>query len=292
MLNSILVMRDKRDIYGVILRYVLCSGIMIIGCFTAAAQSQSAVELDERRQAFMEELHHLLPPDNEWPDETNEWLRWLDETGELPPDFDAMDSTPFIPDPLMMENGDRITSAVEWPKRQEEIRRLMMQWLIGRVPAPPGNMRVQHESVRDESYSTVHEIVLEFGPDYNAALSFEMILPKGEGPFPVFMTQDNHRRWALVAVSRGYAGVVYAAADSKDDTEAWKEVYPGYDWSLMARRAWGASRVLDYLETLDFIDSDKVALTGHSRNGKLSVIAGALDPRFGAIISSSSGAGG
>jgi dipeptidyl aminopeptidase/acylaminoacyl peptidase len=60
----------------------------------------------------------------------------------------------------------------------------------------------------------------------------------------------------------------------------------------MARRAWGASRVLDYLETLDVIDQDKVALTGHSRNGKLSVIAGALDPRFDAIISSSSGAGG
>ena len=275
-----------------LLHLVICAGIIISVCFPATVLSQTAGESDERRQGFLEVLHLLLPSENEWPDDNNEWLRWLNETGELPPDFDAMESTPFIPDPLRMANGDRITSAEEWPKRQEEIRGLMMQWLIGRVPAPPGNLRVQHESVRDESHATVHDIVLEFGPDYNATLSFEMILPKGEGPFPVFMTQDNHRRWALVAVSRGYAGVVYAGADSNDDTEAWKEVYPGYDWSLMARRAWGASRVLDYLETLDFIDSDKVALTGHSRNGKLSVIAGALDPRFGAIISSSSGAGG
>ncbi len=272
------------------LRLFLCTGFIISCSFLSVAQSVG--DNEERRRALLEELHLLLPGENEWPDDTNEWLRWLDETGELPPDFDAMQSIPFIPDPLQMVNGDQVTTAEEWAERQEEIRKLMIQWFIGRKPAPPQNLRIKHESVHEENRATVHEIVLEFGPDYKATLSFELMLPKGEGPFPVFMTQDNHRRWALVAVSRGYAGVVYAGADSKDDTEAWKEVYPDYDWSLMARRAWGASRVLDYLETLDFIDIDKVALTGHSRNGKLSVIAGALDPRFGAIISSSSGAGG
>ncbi|TVQ03551.1 MAG: alpha/beta fold hydrolase [Balneolaceae bacterium] len=283
-------MQEAWGIRGVVLRCVICAGIIISGYLPALAQSNG--ESEERRRAYLEEMHLLFPAENEWPDERNKWIRWLNETGELPPDFEAIKSIPFIPDPLRMENGEPVILAAEWPLRQEEIRKQMMQWLIGKVPEPPRNLRVKKETIRNENHITIHDIVLEFGPDHKATLSFEMILPKGEGPFPVFMTQDNHRRWALVAVSRGYAGVVYAGADSKDDTEAWLNVYPDYDWSLMARRAWGASRVLDYLETLDFIEQDKVALTGHSRNGKLSVIAGALDPRFGAIISSSSGAGG
>jgi imidazolonepropionase-like amidohydrolase/dienelactone hydrolase len=266
--------------------------IFILGTSMLAAQSGEHSEAEERQRAFLEELHILFPGENEWPDDTNEWKKWLEETGELPPDFDEMETIPFIPDPLRMSGGTVISTGDEWPQRQEEIRELMKQWFIGRVPEPPENFRVKTEEVREENRAVVHKIVLEFGPAHEAILNFELIIPDGEGPFPVFMTQDNHRRWALVAVSRGYAGVVYAGADSNDDTEKWLDIYPGYDWSLMARRAWAASRVLDYLETRDDIDSGKVALTGHSRNGKLSVIAGALDPRFAAIISSSSGAGG
>ncbi|MCC5906178.1 MAG: alpha/beta fold hydrolase [Balneolaceae bacterium] len=285
-------MWESWDVRGAALRCVLFAGILMFGICAAVAQSNSETETEERQRAFLEELHLLFPGDNEWRDDVNEWKEWLEETGELPPDFDAMESIPFIPDPLRMNNGDMVTTAADWPQRQDEIRELMKHYFIGQVPAPPQNLRVKEEKIREEERATVHELVLEFGPNHDATLSFELILPKGDGPFPVFMTQDNHRRWALVAVSRGYAGVVYSGADSRDDTEAWLDIYPEYDWSLMARRAWAASRVLDYLETLDVIDQDKVALTGHSRNGKLSVIAGALDPRFGAIISSSSGAGG
>ncbi len=285
-------MWESWDVRGAALRCAFCAGILMIGICAAVAQSNSETETEERQRAFLEELHLLFPGDNEWRDDVNEWKEWLEKTGELPPDFDAMESIPFIPDPLRMNNGERVTTAADWPQRQDEIRELMKQYFIGQVPDPPQNLRVKEEKIREEERATVHELVLEFGPDHEATLSFELILPKGEGPFPVFMTQDNHRRWALVAVSRGYAGVVYSGADSRDDTEAWLDIYPDYDWSLMARRAWAASRVLDYLETLDVIDQDKVALTGHSRNGKLSVIAGALDPRFDAIISSSSGAGG
>ena len=285
-------MWESWDVRGAILRSVLCTGILILGICAAVAQSNSEAETEERQRAFLEELHLLFPGDNEWRDDVNEWNEWLEETGELPPDFDAIESIPFIPDPLRLNSGDLVTTAADWPQRQDEIRELMQQYFIGQVPDPPQNLRVKEEKIREEDRATVHELVLEFGPDHEATLSFELILPKGEGPFPVFMTQDNHRRWALVAVSRGYAGVVYSGSDSRDDTEAWLDIYTNYDWSLMARRAWAASRVLDYLETLDVIDQDKVALTGHSRNGKLSVIAGALDPRFDAIISSSSGAGG
>ena len=138
----------------------------------------------------------------------------------------------------------------------------------------------------------MRDVTLEFGPGFAAKLHLEIIVPKGAGPFPVFMTQDTHRRWALVAVSRGYIGCVYAGADSRDDSESWRSVWPGSDWTKLTRRAWAGSRCIDYLHTLPFVDTNKIALAGHSRNGKTALIAAAFDPRVNAVISSSSGAGG
>lgn len=96
----------------------------------------------------------------------------------------------------------------------------------------------------------------------------------------------------MIAASRGYIGCVYAGADSRDDTDAFIPLYPQHDWGKLARRAWAASRCIDYLVTLPLVDPAKIALTGHSRNGKLSLIAAALDERITATISSSAGAGG
>jgi len=55
---------------------------------------------------------------------------------------------------------------------------------------------------------------------------------------------------------------------------------------------WGASRVVDLLETLDFIDMDKVAVSGFSRTGKAALWVGAVDERFTYVAPSASGAGG
>src|SRR5204863_3660687 len=44
--------------------------------------------------------------------------------------------------------------------------------------------------------------------------------------------------------------------------------------------------------TLPFVKTNQIALTGHSRNGKTSLIGAAFDQRVSAVISSSSGAGG
>lgn len=251
--------------------------------FTALTASVAAPATDEQKAALKEMLR-LLP-------KSEPWEKWLASTGAMPPNFDGLTNRPFLPDPLRFTNGREVTRA-DWPRRRAELLALFQHYVTGSWPPSPGNTRVAERKPREESGALVDEVVLEFGPKFAARLHVELIVPKGPGPFPVFITQDTHRRWALVAVSRGYIGCVYAGADSRDDTEAWKAIWPEHDWTRLTRRAWAASRCVDYLHTLPFVDTNQIALTGHSRNGKTSIIAAAFDQRINAIISSSSGAGG
>ena len=50
--------------------------------------------------------------------------------------------------------------------------------------------------------------------------------------------------------------------------------------------------VMDYIETLDEIDKENVAIVGHSRLGKTALLTGAFDERFKYTISNNSGQSG
>ena len=64
------------------------------------------------------------------------------------------------------------------------------------------------------------------------------------------------------------------------------------DWGALAAWSWGASRALDYFETDPAVDAKQVGLEGHSRWGKATLLAMALDQRFATAYVSSSGEGG
>ncbi len=224
------------------------------------------------------------------------WTDWLQRTGELPPDFSAMPSVPMLPDPLLSNRDGEthpIKSESEWREQREWIKAQYQQWISGHAPPAPPLVRAEILSDTTESGGTrVQLIKLTFGPQFQAVMTVELIIPKGTGPFPVFMTQWNHRGWAQLAVKRGYIGCVYAAADTKDDTDLYQSLYPDYDFSGLMRRAWGASRVVDYLLTRQDVNEHQIAITGHSRNGKQSLWAAAFDERIAAVVSSSSSTGG
>lgn len=241
-----------------------------------------------QRQAYLEELRAILPPSKPWED-------WLDESGELPPNFAAMPSYAPLPELLadsFSPNAALVATPEAWAVRREVLLKEFKHWVFGTVPPPPDNAEAKILSEIREDGAIVQEIELRFGPDHAAKLSLTLMIPEGDGPFPVFMSQHNHMAWGRIALQRGYIACVYAGADSRDDTDTFIDAYPEHDWSKLARRAWAASRCIDYLETVSQADAGKIALTGHSRNGKLSLIASALDERIAVVISSSSGAGG
>jgi hypothetical protein len=62
------------------------------------------------------------------------------------------------------------------------------------------------------------------------------------------------------------------------------------DWGALAAWSWGVSRLIDYFETDPDVDASRIALQGHSRFGKATLVAAAYDERIGAAFPSSAGA--
>jgi len=64
------------------------------------------------------------------------------------------------------------------------------------------------------------------------------------------------------------------------------------EWGLISATAWQASRALDYLETDEDVDASRVAILGHSRQGKCTLCAAAMDQRFSMAFMHNSGCAG
>ena len=98
-------------------------------------------------------------------------------------------------------------------------------------------------------------------------------------------------------LNRGYAVVTYRYTQCGEDNSnylnsSFYPAYPGYDWGVLLGWAWGLSRVVDYLETQPFADTNKLIALGHSRLGKLTMVATAFDERISlGAPAGSSGAG-
>ena len=70
---------------------------------------------------------------------------------------------------------------------------------------------------------------------------------------------------------------------TKDDEHA---------WGTLAAWAYGIQRVVDYLHQDKAIDTGRIAVVGHSRNGKTALLAGAFDERIDLVIPLQAGCGG
>lgn len=261
----------------------------------ASLRSNPAKDDSVKRKVNLELILKALPPDRtnngrvSFLDES--FTDWLNRTGELPPDFDKMPSIPFPPNPLVFNQGENdtpITTMAQWEDKRDWMEEQLKYYITGTFPPSPTNLETKIISERKDGNVTLRMVELSFGPQQKAKLTLEVMIPPGRSKFPVFLTQWNHREWAQVAVRRGYIGCVYAGADAKDDTEEYSEIWAGeYDFTRLMRRAYGASRAVDYLFTLPEVDKNKIGITGHSRNGKQSLMAAAFDERITACIPSS-----
>lgn len=112
-------------------------------------------------------------------------------------------------------------------------------------------------------------------------------------------------RWSIPEViARGYASATFYHGDLDPDKndfsdgvhaamrEADAPERTATSWGSLAAWAFGIHRAVDYLVTDPDVDAARIAVMGHSRNGKAALLAGATDERIALVISNQSGCGG
>ncbi len=224
------------------------------------------------------------------------------QSKELP----GLDKLPVIrglPDPLVMNDGRKVTTRSAWFQRRREITDMLLYYEYGHLaPAPPAiTSTVQSTKQLEGTGATEKTVLLSLDPDSRLTFRMIMTIPPGKGPFPAIVKGDLC--WGRVspkvideAVKRGYIIAEFdrteLAPDSNDRTKGVYTLYPDYDWTVLGAWAWGYQRAVDFLSSLNYVIKSRVAITGHSRGGKAALLAGALDVRIALTVPNGSGCGG
>lgn len=213
-----------------------------------------------------------------------------------------------LQDPFLKPDGKRVSTKEEWEKQRQYIKAMLAHYQYGNMPETPKKVRVVEilsEDVYDGT-ATRKEYLMKLQRNGKSLdFHFGLIKPKGNGPFPVVIKNDMilndiPDEINIEAIKRAYIMCQFVRSDlSLDDKNlditrntGIFPLYPEYNWGTIAAWAWGYQLIIDYFETLDFIDVKKVVATGHSRGGKTAFCAGIYDERIAITAPNSSGLGG
>src|SRR5664280_369250 len=95
-----------------------------------------------------------------------------------------------MPDPLVADGGQRVTTVDQWRQRREQMIQILEEYEYGHMPPPPGNVKgheVASKPLMDGKvkYRLVH---LTFGPEEKLGFDLGIFTPAEtatvKGPFP------------------------------------------------------------------------------------------------------------
>ena len=239
--------------------------------------------------------------------------------------YDESKANPFpvLPDPLAYANGKPVKTADDWSKkRRPELVELFDREIYGRLPK---SLPSVSWSVKEKREDVVGGMPVTFRklmgrvdntayPLLDVNIEVELTTPKGAvsvpiiveffpfeyrdrippQPSPTWQEQVIAKGWAFAILStssiqadngagltRGIIGLVNKGQPRKPD-----------DWGALRAWAWGASRLLDYLDTNPEVDARRSVIEGVSRFGKAALVTMAYERSFAIGFIGSSGAGG
>ncbi len=226
-------------------------------------------------------------------------------------DFPQVQGLPIqhgLPDPFIMPDENRVSSQEEWQKQRNYIKAMLAHYQYGEMPPSPENVEVKESFAENVYENRAERKLYTLTAERNGKsmlLHFGLIKPKGNGPFPVIIKNDREindipDEINLEALKRGYIMCQYVRTDLGPDVnnldvarnDGVFPLYPEYDWGTIAAWAWGYRLIIDFFETVGFVDMGKIVVTGHSRGGKTAFCGGIYDERIAVTAPNSSGLGG
>lgn len=226
------------------------------------------------------------------------------ENGTEWPDEETLKNMPritSIPDPFLRQDGTRVETPEEFEEHRAYLRAALEHYVYGALPEKARTIEAvsatEAEILDGKAVQRCETLLI----DGTHRVEIRFTYPRDAAGVPLIMRldylcDDIYRpavedeallagRYAFCTVSRRDI-----APDSASDrsTLPYGEDGPG----AVAMWAYAAMTVLDYLWDSPVIDTERVALTGHSRDGKAALCAAAFDERFAAVIANGSGCGG
>ncbi|MDB6112711.1 MAG: hypothetical protein JWR69_4461 [Pedosphaera sp.] len=277
------------------------------------------------------------------------------------PDISQLPAQPALPDPLVMSDGQRVTTRKAWfRQRRPELKALLQHYMYGTLPPKPKEIHFKVERVDKNFFggkATAKEVTISLGKATNApSIQLLLVIPNARSQnttvispaagsasrpkppaYPVFVGLNfcgNHAlvtdtnvalprswmpkhcpgcvdnratdagrgtqvdSWAIEqSIDRGYAVATFYYGDVEPDRpDATEGICACFkltdDTGAIAAWAWGISRAVDYLVTDKDLDPRRIAVVGHSRNGKVAALAAAFDDRIALAIPLQAGCGG
>ncbi len=213
---------------------------------------------------------------------------------------------PQFPDLLSFQNGQPVENAGDWRRRRAELLEAILRIEYGPLPPAPaateGLELYRHTIKRLEE--TPHVIYrLSIGGPAGVQFILDLFLPPGQGPFPVVLNGDAcwrhisdemmmhvlHRGNILATFNRTE---IVSDNGQADHAGGLSRLHPGCEFAALAAWAWGYHRCVDFLSTLPCVDAARIAIAGHSRGGKTTLLAAATDERIALAGVNGSGCGG
>ena len=238
---------------------------------------------------------------------------------------------PNLPDPLTLNNGQKVTNAeMWWNRRRPEIEEFFDREVYGRVPANVPKVKWEVMSLTKDTVKNIPVITKKLlghidnssYPLISVDINLTLTIPADvKEPVPVMMEFgfnfpanfnmtdrmkkyiDSMSTWRPMVLSKGwgYATLVLTSFQA-DNGKGLTDGIIGLvnkgqprkldDWGALRAWAWGASRALDYLISDKSVDGGKVVIEGLSRYGKAALVTMAYDQRFAIGFIGSSGEGG
>jgi hypothetical protein len=240
--------------------------------------------------------------------------------------YDESKANPYpnLPDPLVLKNGKKVTTAqMWWKQRRPEIVEDFDREIYGRVPKDTPRVKwevtdTKKDKVGDTEVVTkklVGHVDNSAYPPVTVDIQLTLTTPaNAAGPVPVMMEFGfagfggpgggrGGPSWQQQVLAKGWGYAMIVPGNIQADNGAGltrgiiglcNKGQPRKvdDWGALRAWAWGASRALDYFETDSAVDAKRVGIEGLSRYGKAAIVTMAYDERFAIGFIGSSGEGG
>jgi hypothetical protein len=199
-----------------------------------------------------------------------------------------------LPDPFKKLDGTRVAAKSDWRCRRQEINKMAEKYAFGTKGIP-------QTVTGTVSNSSISVNVSEGGK--TAAFTVTVSLPTtGSAPYPAVVVYGGMGADTTTIKAAGAAVISYdpykVGAEGTGRASKSGEYYKIYGSTsptgILMAWGWGVSRIIDVIEKSDgkILRADGIGVTGCSRFGKGSFIAGVFDERIALTMPVESGSAG